>query len=356
MSEFRKNIKGRGASSNPDQRFQALQTHAEANEQDEYGEEEKPLLRTEFIRDFSKSVVTENKSPDIPFRFSLNPYRGCEHGCAYCYARPTHEYLGFSAGLDFESKIMVKEDAPALLREKLMSRSWSGEHITFSGNTDCYQPVERQMELTRKCLQVMAEFKNPFAIITKNALVTRDIDIIAPMAALDAAFVVLSVTTLDDKLCSVLEPRTSRPRARLDAIRKLSEKGIPVSVNVAPVIPGLTDHEMPEILKAAKEAGAVSAGMTVVRLPLAVAPIFEEWLSVHRPERKEKVLSLIRDIRGGKLNESQFGARFRGQGAVAENLRQMFEIYRRKAGFEKRDHKKLSSAHFSRPGDQLSLL
>jgi DNA repair photolyase len=353
MSEFRKNIKGRGASSNPDQRFQALQTHAEPNEADAY--EEKIMLRTEFIRDSAKTVVTENKSPDIPFRFSLNPYRGCEHGCAYCYARPTHEYLGFSAGLDFESKIMVKEDAPELLREKLMARSWAGEHIVFSGNTDCYQPVERKLEITRRCLQVMAEFRNPFAIITKNSLVARDIDVIAPMAELSAAIVTVSVTTLDDKLCAVLEPRTARPASRLATIRKLSEAGIPVSVNVAPVIPGLTDHEMPAILHEAYAAGARYAGMTVVRLPLAVAPIFEEWLTVHRPERKEKVLGLIRDVRGGKLNDASFGSRFRGEGAVAKNLHQMFDIYTRKAGFS-RSWPPLSSEHFVRPGDQLSLL
>ena len=356
MSEFRKNIKGRGASSDPTQRFQALHTRLEPADHDEYVEDaEKPLVRTEFIRDFSKSVVTENKSPDIPFRFSVNPYRGCEHGCAYCYARPTHEYLGFSAGLEFESKIMVKEDAPALLRDKLMSRAWTGEYITFSGNTDCYQPIERTMQITRRCLEVLAEFRNPFVIITKNNLVARDIDLIAPMAALGAAMVVISLTTLDDELCAALEPRTVRPASRLAVIKKLTDAGIPVSVNVAPVIPGLTDHEMPLILKAAREAGAITAGMTPLRLPLAVAPIFEEWLAVHRPERKEKVLGLIRDIRGGKLNDSQFGSRFRGEGAVAANIKQMFQIYTRKYGYVK-SHPKLTSEHFVRPGDQLSLL
>lgn len=356
MQEFRKNIKGRGASSNTDNRFDAQKFVPEPSENEEaLTSDEKPLLRTEFIRDFAKSIVTENKSPDIPFRYSVNPYRGCEHGCAYCYARPTHEYLGFSAGLEFESKIMVKMDAAELLRAKLMSPAWTGEYINFSGNTDCYQPVERRLKLTRSCLEVMLQFRNPLVIVTKNALVTRDIDLLASLAQLDAALVVISLTTLDPALCAQLEPRTSRPSARLEAIRKLSEAGIPVSVNVAPVIPGLTDHEMPNILKAAREAGAISAGMTPVRLPLAVAPIFEEWLTVHRPERKEKVLQLIKSMRGGKLNDANFGSRFRGDGAIAANLRQMFDVYARKMGFG-RERKPLTSKHFSRPGDQLSLL
>ncbi len=356
MKEFRKNIKGRGASGNTDNRFEKNQLRADPGPGEEYfiGEDEKPLLRTEFIRDASKSIVTENDSPDIPFRFSVNPYRGCEHGCAYCYARPTHEYLGYSAGLDFESKILFKEDAARLLREKLMSRSWTGEHITFSGNTDCYQPVERRLQLTRQCLEVMHQFNNPVAMITKNALVTRDIDLLAPMAKLDAALVFISITTLDDGLCALLEPRTSRPRARLEAIRQLSAAGIPVGVNVAPIIPGLTEHELPSILKAARQAGAKHAGYTILRLPLAVLPIFTQWLEEHRPERKNKVLEMIRSVRGGKLNEAQFGARMRGDGPVAANIRQMFKLYTRKEGLnlEKFD---LSSAHFARPGDQLSL-
>lgn len=344
-------MKGRGANSNPDNRFEANCLRLNPLEDPE----EQALLRTQFIRDSSKSIVAENKSPDIPFRYSVNPYRGCEHGCAYCYARPTHEYLGFSAGLDFESKIMVKEDASKLLREKLMSPSWKGESITFSGNTDCYQPVERRLKITRACLEVMLDFKNPVSMITKNALITRDIDLLAPLAKLGAASVAVSVTTLDDDLCAQLEPRTSRPHARLKAIADLSAAGIPVCVNVAPVIPGLTDHEMPKILHAAREVGAMYASAIPVRLPLTVAPIFEEWLAVHRPERKEKVLQLIRSMRGGKLNDANFGSRFRGEGAIAENLKQMFIVYSRKEGFAQ-DRNPLSSAHFSRPGDQLSLL
>lgn len=353
MKDPRQNIRGRGASSNPANRFQK-----ESREFDSEGlspdEEDVPvLLRTEFLTDASRSVVTENKSPDIGFRFSVNPYRGCEHGCAYCYARPTHEYLGYSPGLDFESKILVKEKAPELLREKLMSKSWKPEPIFFSGITDCYQPIERKLRLTRRCLEVLVEFKNPFGIITKNHLVTRDVDLLASMAELDAVLVMVSVTTLDEKLGAELEPRTSRPSARLKAVETLAKAGVRVGVNMAPVIPGLTDHEIPAVLKAASEAGAVFAGYTPVRLPLAVSPLFSEWLEVHRPERKEKVLSLIRQMRGGKLNEAEFGSRMRGEGPVAAHLNQMFHLYARKYGLNNMDFE-LSTESFHRPGDQMS--
>lgn len=355
MKDFRKNSKGRGSVGNTDNRFDKLHIRPEAYDGEEFEGNERPLIRTEFLRDVSRSIVTENDSPDIPFRYSVNAYRGCEHGCAYCYARPTHEYLGHSAGLDFESKIYVKENAPELLREKLMSRSWVGEHITFSGNTDCYQPIERQMQLTRKCLEVMVQFRNPVSMITKNSLITRDKDLLGELAKLNAAFVFISVTTLDNDLCGVLEPRTSRPAARLRAIEELSAAGIPVGVNVAPCIPGLTDHEMPAILNAAKQAGAVMAGFVPVRLPLAVTPLFEAWLEEHRPLRKEKVLENIRNMRDGKLNDGNFGSRMKGTGAIAENMRQMYKIWTRKLGMnEKRIE--LDSSRFCRPGDQLSLL
>jgi DNA repair photolyase len=355
MKDFRKNIKGRGSVGNTDNRFLQHQLRVEADENEFISDEEKPLLRTEFLKDSSRTIVTENNSPDIPFRYSVNPYRGCEHGCAYCYARPTHEYLGLSAGLDFESKIYVKDNAPELLREKLMSKSWKGEDITFSGNTDCYQPVERKLQITRRCLEVMVEFRNPIGMITKNALVTRDIDLIASLARLNAAFVFISITSLDDELCADLEPRTSRPKARLQAVEMLAQAGIPVGVNVAPVIPGLNDHELPDILKAAKAAGAKVAGYTPVRLPLAVQPLFTAWLEEHRPLRKEKVLENIRSLREGKLNDANFGSRMQGKGAMAENIRQMFQITCRKLGLNK-ERIELDSSHFSRPGDQLSLL
>lgn len=351
--EERKNIKGRGASSNIPNRFEKNHFEAEMQEFDAYLEEEKPLLRTQFIKDSSRTIVTENKSPDIMFRFSINPYRGCEHGCAYCYARPTHEYLGYSAGLDFESKILIKNNAADLLREKLMSRSWKPETIAISGVTDCYQPVERKLKLTRSCLEVLAEFRNPVSIISKNALVTRDIDVLQELNKHQCVIVFLSVTTLDEKLCGDLEPRTSRPQARLKALETLAKAGIPVGVNIAPVIPGLTDHEMPNILKAAADVGAISAGYTPLRLPLAVSPLFVEWLDVHRPEKKEKVLGHIRSIRGGNLNSAQFGSRMTGEGVYAEQLGKIFSLYAKKYGLNQKKVE-LSSEHFRKPTDQMS--
>lgn len=351
--EFRKDIRGRGASSNTSNRFDSLKYEAEPQDFDNYLEEEKPLLRTEVLKDTTRKIITQNDSPDIGFRFSVNPYRGCEHGCAYCYARPTHEFLGLSAGLDFESKIFIKEDAPALLEKELMKKSWQPEVIALSGVTDCYQPLERQYGLTRACLEVLARFQNPALIITKNHLVTRDIDILQKLAAVEGILVFISITTLDPEVARKMEPRTSHPRARLKAIEELHHAGIPVGVNVAPIIPGLTDHEMPQILKAAAEAGARSAGFTPVRLPLAVRPLFEEWLEVNFPLRKEKVLSSIKDIRGGKLNDANFGSRMRGEGARADQLSQMFHLYIRKYGLDQKDFH-LRADHFHRPGDQLS--
>ncbi|QDK39557.1 PA0069 family radical SAM protein [Bdellovibrio sp. NC01] len=351
--EFRKDIRGRGASSNIPNRFDSLKYEAEPQDFDNYLEEEKPRLQTQILKDTSRSVLTKNDSPDIGFTYSVNPYRGCEHGCIYCYARPTHEYLGFSAGLDFESKIFVKEEAPKLLEEALMKKSWQPETIVMSGITDCYQPLERKMELTRGCLQVLAKFKNPGAIITKNFLVTRDLDVLKEMAAYNGIRVFISITSLDDDLIQVLEPRTSRPAARLKAIEMLANAGVPVGVNVAPVILGLTDHEMPAILKAARDAGAYSAGYTPLRLPLAVAPLFEEWLEVHRPLRKDKVVNAVKDIRGGKMNDANFGSRMRGQGPRADQLAQVFDVYTRKYGLNEKKFT-LSAEHFQRPGDQLS--
>jgi len=351
-------IKGRGASHNPDNRFDRLaydfQHELEGRTAQDIEENPPVSPKTQFLRDSSRSILAENNSPDLGFRYSINPYRGCEHGCAYCYARPTHEYLGFSAGLDFETKIMVKPDAPELLREKFMSKSWQPELIVVSGNTDCYQPAERQFRLTRKILEVMAEFKNPVGMITKNALVTRDLDILSGMAKWNGVSVTLSITSLDAELTGLLEPRTSRPRARLRAVEMLSKAGIPVNVNVAPVIPGLNDHEIPAILKEAKESGARTAAMIPVRLPLTVLPIFEHWLETHRPLRKEKVLSLIRDVRGGKLNDPNFGSRMKGSGPIADQLQQMFRIYRTKYGLDKK-FSNLSTGHFKRPTDQLTL-
>ncbi len=341
----------RGAPGNPANRFEKLHLEPDA----EWNPEEDVLPRTQFLVDHSKTAIAFNDSPDIGFNASLNPYRGCEHGCVYCYARPTHEYLGFSSGLDFESKIMVKTNAPELLRAELASPKWQPQTIIMSGVTDCYQPVERKLKLTRRCLEVLAEFRNPIAIITKNFLVTRDLDVLSELAAFNAVSVCLSITTLDNGLRKVMEPRTSPPQARLAAIRKLAGAKIPVSVNVAPVILGLTDHEIPQILKAAAEAGAHSAGFTVLRLPHANAPMFDQWLDTHFPDRKDKVLNRIKAMRGGKLYDAQWGKRMRGEGIFADQIAAMFDVAYRKAGF-KDEHHELSAAAFRRPGPaQLSL-
>lgn len=340
-------LKGRGAADNPAGRFQTQITERDP------GEESSP--KTVFLRDQAKSILASNDSPDIPFRLSVNPYRGCEHGCSYCYARPTHEYLDLSAGLDFESKILVKEDAPRLLRQELMKKSYLPEVVNLSGVTDCYQPVEREKRLTRACLEVLSEFKNPFTIVTKNRLVTRDIDVIAPMARIDAAAVYISVTSLDDSLAAVLEPRASRPRGRLEAIAALAEAGIPTGVLVAPVIPALTDHELPSILEAAAKAGARHAAFVPLRLPFGVQDLFAAWLENHFPDKKERVLGRIRDIRGGKLNDPNFKSRMQGEGESADLLRQMFHVHCRKFGLN-REELRLNAGHFARPGEQLSFL
>jgi DNA repair photolyase len=306
---------------------------------------EKPARHTRLYPDDTKEIISTNSSPDISFDASINPYRGCEHGCIYCYARPTHEYLDFSAGLDFESRIMVKYDAAKKLREKMRSPKWNPKVIVMSGVTDCYQPVERKLEVTRKCLEVFAEFRNPVSIITKNYMVTRDIDYLSELARHKAARVTLSITTLNGKLARAMEPRTSQPGRRLQAIEKLSKAGIPVGVNVAPIIPGLTDHECANILKAAKDAGATRAGYTLVRLPFGVKDLFKDWLEQHFPDRKDKVLNKIRDIRGGKLNDSTYGQRFKGNGNYAQQIADLFDIYTKRMGLNQ-ERTPLSTAAF----------
>jgi DNA repair photolyase len=291
----------------------------------------------------------------VGFDTSLNPYRGCEHGCSYCYARPTHEYLGYSAGQDFESRILVKEQAPELLRRELASPRWQPRVIALSGVTDCYQPVERRLGLTRACLEVLADCRNPVIIITKNHTVTRDADLLAELARHEAAAVYLSITTLDGDLARRLEPRASPPTRRLAAIRELAAAGVPAGALFAPVIPGLNDHEGPAILAVAAEAGASFAGWTMLRLPHGVSSLFEEWLTVHEPLKKEKVLSQIREMRGGRLNDPEFGSRMRGQGALAEQTRALLRLAALKCGLTKRGPE-LSTASFRRPsGDQLRL-
>jgi DNA repair photolyase len=324
-------LKGRGSHFNPPNRFDTLRY--EADPSDDGGEE---LLdpRTQYIPDHTRSIVTENDSPDVGFRYSINPYRGCAHGCSYCFARPTHEYLGFSAGLDFETRIMVKEDAPALFREFLARDRWEPEPIVLSGVTDCYQPAERRFRLTRGCLEVAAEARQPVGIVTKNALVTRDLDLLAPMAVESVVRVNVSVTTLDAELARSMEPRTSTPAARLRTIRELTAAGVPVRVLVAPIIPGLNDSEIPAILAAAREAGAGDAGYVLLRLPLAVAPVFREWLARARPERVPRVEGLVRSARNGKLYDSAWGQRMCGTGAVADQIGEMFTLFARRYGLD----------------------
>lgn len=352
MNQPAETIHGRGAASNPTNRFVTVSSERF----EDYDPSEDPAPRTQFIADASASIITYNDSPDIPFTASINVYRGCEHGCAYCYARPYHEYLGYSPGLDFETKIVVKYNAPELLREELASPKWKPQTLAMSGVTDCYQPAERKLQLTRRVLEVLLEFRNPVGIVTKNHLVTRDVDLLAQLARLECVMVLLSITTLDPELTAKLEPRAALPKMRLAAIRTLADAGVPVGVMLAPMIPGLNDHEMPKILEAAAAAGAQSAGLVPLRLPFAVKDIFADWLTRHFPDRKENVLNRIRSLRGGKLNQADFGARMRGEGVWAEQLRKMFDVATRKHGLNRRDYR-LSTAHFRRPGGtQLRLL
>lgn len=326
-------IRGRGASWNPPNRFERL--HVELERGGEEGGDDRLAPETELLLDRSRSILAFNDSPDVGFDAGLNPYRGCSHGCIYCYARPTHEYLGFSAGLDFETKIMVKQDAPDLLRAALSARSWTPQIIGLSGNTDAYQPTERHLGITRRCLEVLADFRNPVGIVTKSRLVTRDLDVLAHLASHRAAAVVLSVTTLRPDLQRAMEPRASTPAKRLEAIRLLAAAGIPVGVNVAPVVPGLTDDEVPAILEAAAQAGASFASYILLRLPWGVKSIFETWLEQHFPERKDKVLNRVRDMRGGKLYDARFAVRGRGEGPWAEQLRALFGVTKRRLGLDR---------------------
>jgi DNA repair photolyase len=321
------NPKGRGAAGDPPNRFLAVQREAHPDAELAADDDAPPRLTTQFLFDRSESIVSENDSPDVPFRFSINPYRGCEHGCSYCYARPSHEYLGLGAGVDFESKIFVKERAPELFARWLTRDDWEPEMICFSGITDCYQPAERKFELTRRCLQVALEAGQPVGIITKNRLVTRDLDVLKPMAERSLVHVSLSVTTLEEKLARRMEPRTSSPCARLDAIRELSAAGVPTRVMVAPIIPGLNDNEIPQILKAAREAGAGAAGHVLLRLSGSVRPVFLDWLSRSEPTRARRVESAIRQTRDGKLNDTQFGRRKHGTGTRAEQIGQTFATF-----------------------------
>ena len=340
-------IPSRGASGNPPNRFERLTVELE--------EPAERNPRTQFLRESARSIISRNDSPDITFSASINPYRGCEHGCPYCYARPYHEYLGFSSGLDFETRIVVKENAAELLREELGSPRWKPEVLALSSITDCYQPVENRLGITRQCLLVLAEFRNPAGVITKNHLVTRDLDILAGMAAEGLCSAHISVTSLDPELSRRMEPRASLPAHRLDAIAKLSQAGIPTGVVIAPVIPGLNDHEIPAILRAAREAGATRASYSIIRLPHAVKEVFAAWLEEHVPGSADKILDRIRDLRGGALHSSRFGERMRGSGFWGDQIETIFSRCRAREEYADRHFEYNLGAFRHPPAPQLSL-
>jgi DNA repair photolyase len=320
-------FKGRGAQVNPHNRFlkqQVVQEHFEQIDE--------PLLleeKTEIIYTHPKTIINKVNSPDL-MGFSMNPYQGCEHGCIYCYARNAHEYWGYSAGLDFERKIIVKENAAELLEKELSNPRWQPEPIMFSGNTDCYQPVERKFGITRKMLQVLLKYKHPASMITKNSLIRRDLDILTEMAKLNLVHVMVSITGLDESLRLKLEPRTATYRQRLETIRVLADAGVPVGVMTAPIIPGLNSHEVHDVVKAAAEAGARTAGFTIVRLNGAIGEIFRDWLEKNFPDRADKVWHQIQQCHGGKVNDSRFGTRMSGEGAIADSIKKMFRLARDK--------------------------
>jgi DNA repair photolyase len=284
-----------------------------------------PALKTEVIEERAKSILTRNQSPDVPFSISLNPYRGCEHGCIYCFARPTHSYLGLSPGLDFESRIYAKIDAPELLRQELAKKSYIPEPIALGVNTDAYQPCERELRLTRRLLEVLSECEHPVALITKSSLIERDIDLLRDMAAKRLVAAAVTITTLDHSISRTLEPRAAAPARRLRVIRALSDAGIPVGVSVAPIIPFVTEPELEKVLAAAAEAGAINAGYVVLRLPWEVSPLFRQWLEAHFPERAQRVMNRVREMRGGKDYDASFGKRMHGEGVWADMIRQRFE-------------------------------
>ena len=342
-------LKGRGAVTNRSGRFEPTTAHGFDDGWD--GVDEAPPLRTTVTADHSRTVIARNKSPDVPFDRSINPYRGCEHGCAYCFARPSHAFLGLSPGQDFETRLFFKPEAAALLRTELARPGYRCQPIAMGTNTDPYQPIERTHRVTRSILEVLSAHNHPVTITTKSASVTRDVDILADMARRDLVKVALSVTTLDRRLANRLEPRASTPERRLGAIRALNDAGVPVAVMVAPIIPGLTDTEIESILAAAAQAGARESGYILLRLPLEVASLFREWLEVHAPLKAQRVMSLVRQTQGGKDYDSRFGVRRRGSGPYAELIRQRFAGAARRHRFADRPAK-LDVSRFRAPGRQ----
>ena len=319
--------KGRGAQINPHNRFEAKQYDTDSDYLDEIEEEK---LVTDYIKVYPKSIVAKNNNPDVPSPYSINPYQGCEHGCTYCYARNSHEYWGYNMGQDFESKILVKENAPQLLRKFFRRSGWKPQSIMLSGNTDCYQPIERKLEITRELLKIFLDFGNPVGVITKNALITRDIDILQELAQKRLVKAALSINTIDEDLRSKLEPRTSSVKNRFKALEALSKAGIHTSIIIGPVIPGLNSDHIPELLKRAADSGASDAGYILLRLNGQLGILFGNWLEVHFPDRKEKVLNLVKQTHDGKLNDSVYKRRMRGSGVYAEQINQLFKKSRQR--------------------------
>lgn len=343
--------KGRGAVTNLQGRYELDQREAVddgwmLHEAEEGGP---PALRTQVFDERAKSILTRNASPDIPFSVSLNPYRGCEHGCIYCFARPTHSYLGLSPGLDFESRIYAKVNAPELLARELSKKSYVPEPIALGVNTDAWQPAERELKLTRRAIEVLSEHGHPFAAITKSSLIERDLDLLVPMAARGQFMAAITITTLDADIARTLEPRAATPSRRLRAIRTLSEAGIPVGVSIAPVIPFVTEPDLERVMEACAEAGASSASYIVLRLPWEVAPLFKDWLTAHFPDRADRVMSRVRDMRGGKDYDANFASRMKGEGLWADLLKQRFHKAARRLGLNERHRGILDMSHFRRP-------
>lgn len=339
--------KGRGATLQIEGRFESV-TRESADDGWGTADEALPAFKTTVTVEQAKSVIQRHDSPDLPFAYSLNAYRGCEHGCIYCYARPSHAYLNLSPGLDFETKLFAKPDAAKLLRAELAKTSYQCSPIALGANTDPYQPIEREWQITRQILEVLAECKHPLSIVTKSALIERDLDLLTQLARDNLVLVFISVTTLDAELARKLEPRAASPRRRLQAIRALNEAGVPCGVMVAPVIPFLTDAELENILQTAHEHGARSAGYTLLRLPYELKDLFKDWLATHYPLKAEHVMSRLREMRGGRENDPQFGSRFRGQGLFAELLTKRFQLASERMGFNQ-EHVRLDASKFIRP-------
>jgi len=348
-------LRARGADSRPAARFEPYRAEREEDGWDI--PEEQSLLRTEVAQERARSIITRNTSPDISFDRSINPYRGCEHGCIYCFARPSHAYLGLSPGLDFETRITAKPNAPELLAAEIGRRGYAVAPIAFGTNTDPYQPVEAKLGIMRGCLQVLHDWNHPLSLVTRGATVMRDVDLLGAMAAKGQVMAGVSITTLDAELARQMEPRAPAPSTRLRMIRVLAEAGVPVRVMVAPVIPVLTEHEMERIMQAARDAGASAASMIPIRLPLEVAPLFRDWLERHHPGKARHVMARVQAMRGGRDNDPRFGKRMRGEGPEAELLHQRFRLARKRLGLV-REAEVLDCSRFGPPprtGDQLSL-